>query len=55
MQTVKCKDDVKVITVRGTAFDACETGGNDATVEEGKKKNLIILNICEGFFYYYKC
>ncbi|KAG1650773.1 Electron transfer flavoprotein subunit alpha, mitochondrial [Nymphon striatum] len=33
MQTVRSKDNIKVITVRGTAFEASGTGGDDAVVE----------------------
>jgi len=32
--TVKSKDSIKLITIRGTAFDAAETSGGNATIEE---------------------
>lgn len=36
IQTLKSKDDVKVITVRGTAFEAAEVEGGEGVVEDGQ-------------------
>lgn len=36
IQTLKSKDDVKVITVRGTAFEAAEVEGGEGAVEDGQ-------------------
>ena len=34
-QTVKVTDAVKIVTIRGTAFDAAATEGGSAATEEG--------------------
>ena len=35
IQTVKCNAPVKVFTVRGTAFEAAQVGGGNASIEQG--------------------
>lgn len=35
IQTVKSLDPVKVVTVRGTAFEACKAEGGSASVSDG--------------------
>ena len=36
VQTLKSSDSVKVITVRGTAFEAAATSGGSGTTEAGQ-------------------
>ena len=38
IQTLKSKDDVKVVTVRGTAFPAASPEGGSAASEDGEMK-----------------
>ena len=39
-QTVKVTDAVKIVTIRGTAFDAAATEGGSAATEEGESTCL---------------
>lgn len=34
--TCKCNDDIKIFTIRGTAFEAAKTSGGGAASENGK-------------------
>ena len=34
--TVKSKDNIKIFTIRGTAFEAAEESGGTAATEQGK-------------------
>ena len=47
-QTVKSNDEVKVITVRGTAFEAAEEGGGSAGTEPGKCTQKNLLHCCHS-------
>lgn len=40
IQTVRCNDSIKVITVRGTAFPPSAASGGSATTEESKDPSL---------------
>lgn len=42
MQTVKSNDSIKVITVRGTAFEAAAASGGSASTEESMCLNLML-------------
>ena len=35
VQTLKCNDPIKIITVRGTAFEAAPVSGGSGSTEEG--------------------
>ena len=43
MATIKSKDPVKVMTVRGTAFEAAEVGGGCAEKEDSKPLYLYLM------------
>ena len=34
--TCKCNDNIKIFTIRGTAFEAAKTSGGGAASENGK-------------------
>lgn len=42
LSTVKCNESVKIFTVRGTSFEAAETEGGSAALEEGTVALLIL-------------
>ena len=41
VQTLKSSDAVKIITVRGTAFDAAEASGGSGSSEAGRYTRFI--------------
>ena len=44
VQTVKSSDSVKIITVRGTAFNPSESSGGSATTEESTYVAMLFLD-----------
>ena len=39
--TYKCNDNIKIFTVRGTAFEAAKTSGGGVASENGKALSII--------------
>ena len=50
IQTLKVSDAVKVITVRGTAFEAAATSGGSGSTEAGLQTNTVVNLLKCTFF-----